>query len=142
MKNGDGAMKDGGGFDARNKGWYLLAMAVLLVGELAVVIAVLMGKAPQFSISHGRTLVAYSVAAACTLAFILALERSAVRPIYWLCLSLVAFSVAGLVSGYRPFISIVAGATGALLMLLAFLLGDHGDRNSPRRTIRIRLPWR
>lgn len=128
-------------FDAKNSKWYLIAMAALLIGELAVVVSVLMGDPPKFSVDHARTLIAYATASACSVAFMLALGRGRLRPIYWLCFALIAFSAAGFAAGYSPKSCLLTAVAAAVVMVASFISGDKGDVNSPKRTIRIKLPW-
>jgi hypothetical protein len=128
-------------FDAKNSKWYLIAITALLLGELAVVVGVLMGNPPEFSTNHMSTLIAYAAAASSSILFILAMVKCSVRPIYWLCLALIAFSFAGLASGYSQKLCVISGAAAMLVMAIAFISGDKGDTNSPNRTIRIKIPW-
>lgn len=126
----------------KNSSWYLIGIAFLLLGELVIVVTTLTGNPPEFSSDHRRTLIAFSIAAGCSLIFLLALGKISVRPIYWLCLAAIAFSAAGFASGYNWKICAMLGISGGLIMSLAGLFGDSGDTNSAKLTIRIRLPWR
>lgn len=130
------------GFDAKNSPWYMVAISALLVGELVTVIAILMGSPPDFVKERSVALVAFAIAASCTFVFLMLLKRTPLRPIYWLCLSMIVFSIAGLVSGYNWGVCVIACASGVVVMAIAHIAGEQGDKNSPVRTIRLKLPWK
>ena len=129
------------GFDRKNAWLYRTATATMFVASLVVALKVAFGAPPDYIDDSFVAGIAYSVACAVSLAAYLLLKAGMARGTYALAASMGAFVLAGYLSGFPQKALWILGASCLAIVLVSVLMGDKADRNTPSKTIRIKLPW-
>lgn len=128
-------------FDQKNKKWYVLSLHLIAFSHAAVSLLALFGHTPKFSIEDKRTAFFYFISAVVAAFLAWLVSSKEVRGSYCVCIVAITSATCALVSG-APLKSSLATIVVALLFaLILFISGDKGNKNSPMRTIKIKIPW-
>lgn len=129
------------GFDRKNAWLYMNVVAALLLANLAILIQIALGNPPDFVTRPGLAGAMYLMSALVAVATLVGLRKSGIRGFYLLSASVLAFVVAGAVSGFPQKALWVMGVSCITMLVLAIAMGDKADQNTKEKTIRFKLPW-
>jgi hypothetical protein len=129
------------GFDRKNAWLYKNVVAGMVLANLAIVIQIVLGNPPGFVTRPALAGAMYLMSALVSVAALVGLWKSGIRGVYPLCASVLAFVVAGAVSGYPQKVLWVLGVLCVTTLVFCIVMGDKADQNTKEKTIRFKLPW-
>ena len=114
---------------------------MILFSHAGISLLALFGRTPKFSEEDGRTAFWYFVSAVIAAFLAWLVSHREFRGSYCICAAAVTSATCAFLSGAPLKSSLITIITAVLFAIILFLSGDKGNRNSPKRIIKIKIPW-